>query len=113
MDWGGTRVYEAAGRRHPGGRTPRGDGTCVSAFKSARSPKVTLGGWEQQRGSPDMASLDSLNTRRELVVGDKTYAYYSLRAAEEFVAHRTGRTGTGDLPMGNASARCRLPRDLQ
>src|SRR5258705_12336287 len=30
-----------------------------------------------------MASIDSLKTRRELVVGDKTYAYYSLAAAEE------------------------------
>jgi aconitate hydratase len=29
-----------------------------------------------------MASIDSLQTRRELVVGDKTYVYYSLRAAE-------------------------------
>ncbi|CAN7319637.1 aconitate hydratase AcnA [Caulobacter sp. LjRoot300] len=30
-----------------------------------------------------MASIDSLKTRRELVVGGKTYVYYSLRAAEE------------------------------
>jgi aconitate hydratase len=30
-----------------------------------------------------MASIDSLQTRRELVVGDKTYVYYSLRAAED------------------------------
>jgi aconitate hydratase len=29
-----------------------------------------------------MASIDSLQTRRELVVGDKTYVYYSLKAAE-------------------------------
>ena len=29
-----------------------------------------------------MASIDSLQTRRELAVGDKTYVYYSLRAAE-------------------------------
>jgi len=30
-----------------------------------------------------MPSLDSLNTRRDLKVGRKKYAYYSLRAAEE------------------------------
>ncbi|HEX2558664.1 aconitate hydratase AcnA [Phenylobacterium sp.] len=41
-----------------------------------------------------MASTDSLNTRRELVVGDKTYVYYSLRAAEE-----AGLAGISNLPM--------------
>jgi len=41
-----------------------------------------------------MASVDSLNTRRELVVGDKTYAYYSLRAAEE-----AGLSGVSRLPI--------------
>jgi len=41
-----------------------------------------------------MASADSLQTRRELVVGDKTYAYYSLRAAEE-----AGLSGVSRLPM--------------
>ena len=41
-----------------------------------------------------MASLDSLNTRRELKVGDKTYAYYSLRAAEE-----AGLSGVSRLPV--------------
>src|ERR1700761_4450968 len=41
-----------------------------------------------------MASIDSLNTRRELVVGDKTYAYYSLRAAEE-----AGLSGVSRLPI--------------
>ncbi len=30
-----------------------------------------------------MASIDSLNTRRDLVVGGQTYAYHSLAAAEE------------------------------
>jgi aconitate hydratase len=30
-----------------------------------------------------MPSNDSLHTRRDLVVGEKTYAYYSLPAAEE------------------------------
>ncbi len=30
-----------------------------------------------------MASVDTLKTRRLLTVGDKTYAYYSLPAAEE------------------------------
>src|SRR5262245_33509637 len=47
-----------------------------------------------ERGSPQMASVDSLRTRRELVVGDKTYAYYSLRAAEE-----AGLSGRARLPI--------------
>src|SRR5258706_12391545 len=47
-----------------------------------------------ERGSPQMASADSLKTRRELVVGDKTYAYYSLRAAEE-----AGLSGVSRLPI--------------
>jgi len=41
-----------------------------------------------------MASMDSLKTRRELVVGDKTYAYYSLSAAEE-----AGLSGVSRLPV--------------
>jgi len=41
-----------------------------------------------------MASIDSLKTRRELVVGDKTYAYYSLAAAEE-----AGLSGVSRLPI--------------
>jgi len=41
-----------------------------------------------------MASVDSLRTRRELVVGDKTYAYYSLRRAEE-----AGLSGISRLPI--------------
>ena len=41
-----------------------------------------------------MASIDSLKTRRELVVGDKTYTYYSLPAAEE-----AGLSGVSRLPM--------------
>ncbi len=40
-----------------------------------------------------MPSNDSLNTRRDLVVGDKTYAYYSLAAAEE-----AGLVGVSRLP---------------
>ena len=40
-----------------------------------------------------MASLDSLNTRRELKVGKKSYFYYSLPAAEE-----AGLTGVSRLP---------------
>jgi aconitate hydratase len=30
-----------------------------------------------------MPSIDTFKTRRELTVGDKTYVYYSLAAAEE------------------------------
>jgi aconitate hydratase len=41
-----------------------------------------------------MASNDSLHTRRELKVGRKKYAYYSLRAAEE-----AGLTGIRNLPF--------------
>jgi aconitate hydratase len=41
-----------------------------------------------------MASVDSLKTRRDLKVGDKTYAYYSLPAAEE-----AGLSGISRLPM--------------
>ncbi|MBP7651581.1 MAG: aconitate hydratase AcnA, partial [Phenylobacterium sp.] len=40
-----------------------------------------------------MASIDSLKTRRELTVGDKTYVYYSLPAAEE-----AGLSGVSRLP---------------
>src|SRR5579862_1557864 len=41
-----------------------------------------------------MASVDSLKTRRELTVGKQTYAYYSLRAAEE-----AGLSGVSRLPI--------------
>ena len=41
-----------------------------------------------------MASVDSLKTRRELAVGAKTYAYYSLPAAEE-----AGLSGISRLPI--------------
>jgi aconitate hydratase len=41
-----------------------------------------------------MPSVDSLNTRRELAVGDKTYVYYSLAAAEE-----AGLSGVSRLPV--------------
>ena len=41
-----------------------------------------------------MPSNDSLKTRRDLVVGDKTYAYYSLAAAEE-----AGLSGVSRLPV--------------
>jgi aconitate hydratase len=41
-----------------------------------------------------MPSIDSLNTRRDLVVGDKTYSYYSLQAAED-----AGLAGISRLPV--------------
>jgi aconitate hydratase len=41
-----------------------------------------------------MASIDSLNTRRELTAGGKTYHYYSLPAAEE-----AGLAGISHLPV--------------
>ncbi|MBY0395200.1 MAG: hypothetical protein K2X91_01865, partial [Thermoleophilia bacterium] len=41
-----------------------------------------------------MASVDTLKTRRQLTVGDKTYAYYSLPAAEE-----AGLSGISTLPI--------------
>ncbi|MBU2395819.1 MAG: hypothetical protein KKB87_00025, partial [Alphaproteobacteria bacterium] len=40
-----------------------------------------------------MPSVDSLKTRRDITVGRKKYAYYSLPAAEE-----AGLTGIGRLP---------------
>ena len=41
-----------------------------------------------------MASVDTLKTRRQLTVGNKTYAYYSLAAAEE-----AGLSGVSSLPI--------------
>src|SRR6187549_3510207 len=41
-----------------------------------------------------MPSIDSLKARRELTVGDKTYVYYSLPAAEE-----AGLSGVSRLPI--------------
>jgi aconitate hydratase len=41
-----------------------------------------------------MASIDSLKTRRDLTVGGRTYAYYSLAAAEE-----AGLAGVSRLPI--------------
>jgi len=41
-----------------------------------------------------MPSLDSLKTRRDLAVGRKKYAYYSLQAAEE-----AGLAGISQLPV--------------
>ena len=41
-----------------------------------------------------MASVDSLKARREIKVGNKSYVYYSLRAAEE-----AGLAGTASLPV--------------
>ena len=41
-----------------------------------------------------MPSKDSLNTRRDLQVGEETYAIYSLKAAEE-----AGLTGISQLPV--------------
>ncbi|MEO8812349.1 MAG: aconitate hydratase AcnA [Caulobacteraceae bacterium] len=41
-----------------------------------------------------MTSIDSMNTRRDLVVGDRTYAYYSLAAAEA-----AGLSGISRLPV--------------
>ncbi|MDP3299273.1 MAG: aconitate hydratase AcnA, partial [Phenylobacterium sp.] len=41
-----------------------------------------------------MASIDTLKTRRELTVGDKTYVYYSLAAAED-----AGLNGISSLPV--------------
>ncbi len=38
-----------------------------------------------------MPSIDSLNTRRELVVGERTYTYYSLPAAQEAGLHGVDR----------------------
>jgi aconitate hydratase len=53
-----------------------------------------------ERGRPRrrrMPSVDTFNTRRELTVGNKTYVYYSLPAAEE--------AGLGEM--------ARLPRSMK
>jgi aconitate hydratase len=65
-----------------------------------------------------MPSNDSLHTRRDLVVGEKTYAYYSLAAAEE-----AGLSGVARLPVSmkvllenllrNEDGRTTSPEDLK
>jgi len=65
-----------------------------------------------------MLSNDSLHTRRDLVVGEKTYAYYSLAAAEE-----AGLAGVTRLPasmkvllenlLRNEDGRTTGPDDLE
>src|SRR5690349_8559261 len=83
MDEERSRGYEARGRTRLGGRSRRRGERCVSAPFSAHCPIRFLGGQEQREESFAMASIDSLKARRELTVGDKTYVYYSLPAAEE------------------------------
>src|SRR5579875_111829 len=49
--------------------------------------------WREDFMPSPNASLDSLKTRRDLSVGRKKYAYYSLKAAEE-----AGLSGISRLP---------------
>src|ERR1700712_312591 len=49
---------------------------------------------DASRRTDSMPSLDSLKTRRDLAVGRKKYAYYSLKAAEE-----AGLSGISRLPV--------------
>src|ERR1700722_17978435 len=91
MDAASGRGYGTHGRAGP---TPRRDGRCVSASICARSRDRFSGGPKQRERFPSMASNDSLNPRRDLTVGDKTYAYYSLPAAEE-----AGLSGVARLPV--------------
>src|SRR6201996_7854602 len=60
-------------------------GRCVSP-----GPVRDPGG---EKETMQMAPIDSLKPRRELKVGKKTYAYYSLKAAEE-----AGLAGVSRLP---------------
>src|SRR5215469_3679718 len=95
MDEASPRVYEDAGRT-PGpnfGSARRGAGRCVSRPISARPRNRFSGGLGQGR-ILQMASIDSLKTRRELTAGGKTYHYYSLPAAEE-----AGLSGVSQLPV--------------
>jgi aconitate hydratase len=67
----------------------------VCPLRNARDPPNRFSdGLEQEKESPIMASIDSLDTRRDLTVGDKTYAYYSLPAAEA-----AGLAGISRLPV--------------
>jgi aconitate hydratase len=51
-------------------------------------------GLEQEKDPPNMPSLDSLKARRQLQVGERTYDYYSLAAAEA-----AGLSGISRLPV--------------
>ena len=72
-------------------RGARRDAVCPAI--SARPRNRFSGGLEQGR-TPQMASIDSLKTRREITAGGKTYHYYSLRAAED-----AGLAGISRLPV--------------
>src|SRR5471030_1951149 len=91
MDAGRRQVYETLGRT---GTMLRGwDAVCPT--RSAHDPPNRFSdGLERAKDFPIMPSLDSLNTRREIIVGDKTYAYYSLAAAEA-----AGLAGISRLPV--------------
>src|SRR5688572_2504447 len=71
--------------------SPRAPGTCAP-LRSPRDGATGCPGGFDQRTSP-MPSVDSLSTRRDLSVGRKKYAYYSLPAAEE-----AGLAGISRLP---------------
>ena len=65
-------VYDGPGRT---GTMPRG-AEPVSPPRSAHDPPNRFSdGLKSEKDSPNMTSLDSLDTRRELTVGDTTYSY--------------------------------------
>src|SRR5579875_1047306 len=73
------------GYEGPACGTPRRPaGTCASRIPGARDPP------KEKR----LMSTDSLNTRRDLVVGETTYTIYSLKAAEA-----AGLEGVSRLPV--------------
>ena len=97
-------------------RRARPDAVCPSF--NARDPATGFRAAQSRERRPSMPSNDSLHTRRDLVVGEKTYAYYSLAAAEE-----AGLSGVSRLPVSmkvllenllrNEDGRTTGPDDLQ
>src|SRR5690606_36376250 len=71
--------------------SPRAPGTCAPR-RPAREGATELSGGVCQR-TLSMPSIDSLQTRQDLSVGRKTYAYYRLPAPEQ-----AGMAGTSRLP---------------
>ncbi len=80
-------------RPAPPGLRRAGKGA-VCPSRPAREPAIDDEAGEDKERIPQMASVDSLASRRELSVGEKTYAYYSLAAAEA-----AGLEGIPRLPV--------------
>src|SRR4051812_35023625 len=88
MDLGCRRGYETRGRAE---LPRRSAGPCASVLSA---PCRFRRGSGAEPGDRHMPSIDSHHCRKELKVGDKTYLYYSLRAAEA-----EGLKGVSRLPV--------------